>query len=226
MSSSGAASIPTRTSPTSSSRSRRINSRAPCSRSARSPSPRSGPRRIDSACWSRRRQTARKSASCPMATTQPSSSQHAASVRTGAIVNQQGERLATHAGVHRFTVGQRKGLGIAAQIPLYVLKIDADSGDVTVGPRSALDRANFTVVRRELDRSRMPAASWLPATVQIRHRHRPAAGRVRAIDEWPRRVRARRAAARRHARTGRRLLRRRHRHWRRLDSVGVFGLRG
>ena len=66
--------------------------------------------------------------------------QHAA-VQTGAIVDQQGERLATHAGVHRFTVGQRKGLGIAAQIPLYVLKIDAGSGDVTVGPRSALDRA-------------------------------------------------------------------------------------
>ena len=68
----------------------------------------------------------------------------ASSVRTGSVVNQHGERLATHSGVHRFTVGQRKGLGVAAQTPLYVLKIDADSGDVTVGPRSALDRTNFT----------------------------------------------------------------------------------
>jgi tRNA-specific 2-thiouridylase len=31
-------------------------------------------------------------------------------------------------GVHRFTIGQRKGLGVASQIPLYVLRIDADSG--------------------------------------------------------------------------------------------------
>jgi tRNA-specific 2-thiouridylase len=105
----------------------------------------------------------------------------AASVRSGAVVNQQGERLATHAGVHRFTVGQRKGLGIAAQTPLYVLKIDADSGDVTVGPRSALDRANFTVSGVNwIQQDASPA--WRPATVQIRHRHRPASGRVRAIE--------------------------------------------
>ena len=102
--------------------------------------------------------------------------------RTGAVVNQQGERLATHAGVHRFTVGQRKGLGIAAQVPLYVLKIDADSGDVTVGPRSALDRAHFTVSGVNWIAHDSPAA-WMRASVQIRHRHRPAAGRVRAMDK-------------------------------------------
>jgi tRNA-uridine 2-sulfurtransferase len=107
--------------------------------------------------------------------------QRAASVRTGAVVNQQGEQLATHAGVHRFTIGQRKGLGIAAQVPLYVLKIDADSGDVTVGPRSALERAQFTISDVNWIRQGAPG-SWLPATVQIRHRHRPAAGRVRAIE--------------------------------------------
>ena len=75
-------------------------------------------------------------------------------VQSGAVVNQQGERLATHSGVHRFTVGQRKGLGIAAAVPLYVLKIDADSGDVMVGPRSALDRRDFTASARELDCAR------------------------------------------------------------------------
>ena len=106
----------------------------------------------------------------------------AGTVRGGAIVNQQGERLATHAGVHRFTVGQRKGLGIAAQIPLYVLKIDADSGDVTVGPRAALDRTQFTVSSVNWIAHDSPAA-WIPASAQIRHRHRPAAGRVRAIDD-------------------------------------------
>jgi tRNA-specific 2-thiouridylase len=103
-------------------------------------------------------------------------------VQPGAVVNQQGERLATHSGVHRFTVGQRKGLGIAAAVPLYVLEIDADSGDVTVGPRAALDRRNFTASRVNWI-AREASAAWIPATAQIRHRHRPAAGRVRSIDD-------------------------------------------
>ena len=102
------------------------------------------------------------------------------SMRPGAVVNQHGQRLATHAGVHRFTVGQRKGLGIAAQVPMYVLKIDAESGDVTVGPRSALDRARFTV--SGVNWIHQAPLSWLPASVQIRHRHRPASGRVRVIE--------------------------------------------
>jgi tRNA-uridine 2-sulfurtransferase len=102
-------------------------------------------------------------------------------VRTGSIVNQRGERLATHAGVHRFTIGQRKGLGIAAPAPLYVLKIDADSGDVMVGPRSALDRTNFTASGVNWIGGNA-LVEWTAATVQIRHRHRPAAGRVRAVD--------------------------------------------
>jgi len=106
----------------------------------------------------------------------------AATVRPGSIVNERGEQLAAHAGVHRFTIGQRKGLGVAAQTPLYVLKIDADSGDVMVGPRSALDRATFTASGVNWI-SREGSAAWIPATAQIRHRHRPASGRVRALDD-------------------------------------------
>jgi tRNA-specific 2-thiouridylase len=107
---------------------------------------------------------------------------HAPSVRPGAVVNLQGERLATHAGVHRFTVGQRKGLGVSAQSPLYVLKIDADSGEVTVGPRAALDRASFTASGVNWI-ARGPSSEWMPAAAQIRHRHRPAFGRVRASND-------------------------------------------
>jgi tRNA-specific 2-thiouridylase len=106
----------------------------------------------------------------------------AAAVRPGAIVNERGVQLATHAGVHRFTIGQRKGLGVAAQTPLYVLKIDADSGDVMVGPRSALDRASFTASGVNWI-GRDASTAWMPATAQIRHRHRPASGRVRACDD-------------------------------------------
>ena len=84
-------------------------------------------------------------------------------VRAGAVVNQRGERLATHVGVHRFTIGQRKGLGIAAQTPLYVLKIDADSGDITVGPRTALDRTNFTTSQVNWIACD-PSAGWIAVT--------------------------------------------------------------
>jgi tRNA-specific 2-thiouridylase len=104
------------------------------------------------------------------------------SLRPGAIVDEHGRTLATHSGVHKFTVGQRKGLGVAAGTPLYVLSIDADKGDVTVGPRSSLDRSTLSASAVNWIARDAPA-EWTPATVQIRHRHRPAPGRVRAIDE-------------------------------------------
>jgi tRNA-specific 2-thiouridylase len=106
----------------------------------------------------------------------------AATVRTGAVVNQAGQPLATHAGVHRFTVGQRKGLGVASREPLYVLRIDADSGNVTVGPRAALERTGFTVNDVNWIAGEGSSA-WSRAAAQIRHRHRPAGGRIRATGD-------------------------------------------
>jgi tRNA-specific 2-thiouridylase len=99
----------------------------------------------------------------------------------GAIVAESGERLGTHAGIHRFTVGQRKGLGVSGPAPLYVLRIDADSGNVTVGPKSSLDRTTLTASGVNWVSVDAPAA-WLPVTAQIRHRHAPAAARVRAVE--------------------------------------------
>jgi tRNA-specific 2-thiouridylase len=101
--------------------------------------------------------------------------------RGGAIVDERGQTLGTHEGVHRFTIGQRKGLGIATGMPLYVMKIDAESGDVTVGPRSALERTTLTASDVNWVSVDAPL-NWLRASAQIRHRHRAAAGRVRALD--------------------------------------------
>ena len=101
--------------------------------------------------------------------------------QSGSIVAESGERLGTHAGIHRFTIGQRKGLGISAAAPLYVLRIDADSGDVTVGPRASLERTALTASGVNWVAVDAPA-SWLPVTAQIRHRHEPSTGRVRALD--------------------------------------------
>ncbi|MBO2519589.1 MULTISPECIES: tRNA 2-thiouridine(34) synthase MnmA [Limnochorda] len=58
--------------------------------------------------------------------------------RPGPIVNRKGERLGTHQGAIRYTVGQRKGLGIAAGEPLYVLEVDAARNRLVVGTREEL----------------------------------------------------------------------------------------
>jgi tRNA-specific 2-thiouridylase len=101
--------------------------------------------------------------------------------REGAVRDEAGRRVGSHAGVHRFTVGQRKGLGLASPAPLYVLRIDAGTGDVTVGPRASLERTQLSASRVNWIAVDAPA-SWRAASAQIRHRHAPAPGRVRAID--------------------------------------------
>jgi tRNA-uridine 2-sulfurtransferase len=58
--------------------------------------------------------------------------------RRGAIIDERGRLLGEHGGVHRFTVGQRRGLRLAAPEPLYVLRTDAASNTVTVGRRHGL----------------------------------------------------------------------------------------
>jgi len=67
--------------------------------------------------------------------------------RVGAIVDESGRRLGSHRGVHHFTVGQRRGIGVGGGTPLYVLATDADANTVTVGPRPAL--ATRTVALRD-----------------------------------------------------------------------------
>ncbi|MEX0751297.1 MAG: tRNA methyl transferase PRC-barrel domain-containing protein, partial [Xanthobacteraceae bacterium] len=57
---------------------------------------------------------------------------------TGEIVDLDGHVLGTHSGIIHFTVGQRRGLGLAAGAPLYVVRLDAASRRVIVGPREAL----------------------------------------------------------------------------------------
>ena len=56
-----------------------------------------------------------------------------------------GELLGEHGGAHLYTVGQRRGLGISAESPLFVLGTDAQTNTVTVGPRSELLAAEIAV---------------------------------------------------------------------------------
>jgi tRNA-uridine 2-sulfurtransferase len=102
--------------------------------------------------------------------------------RPGAVVNQAGEVIGAHEGVHRFTVGQRKGLGVSSSERLYVLAIRPDESQVVVGPREGLNRATLTASGVNWVSGRAPAG-WLGVAAQIRHRHAAAAARVRALDE-------------------------------------------
>ena len=64
----------------------------------------------------------------------------------GRIVDLDGNVLGAHDGIIRFTVGQRRGLGIGGTAePLYVVRIDAGTNDVVVGPREALARHTIAV---------------------------------------------------------------------------------
>jgi len=67
----------------------------------------------------------------------------------GEIVDLEGRVLGAHHGIANFTIGQRKGLGIAAGAPLYVVKLDVTSRRVVVGPREAL--RTHRIVLREVN---------------------------------------------------------------------------
>ena len=95
----------------------------------------------------------------------------------GAITDVEGRVLGRHAGIHRFTVGQRKGLGISSPIPLYVVGIDADAATVTVGPRAALERVELTASNVNWIAGEAPAVGTR-VTAQIRYRHREAAAAI------------------------------------------------
>ncbi|MGI9392185.1 MAG: MnmA/TRMU family protein, partial [Parvibaculales bacterium] len=64
---------------------------------------------------------------------------------SGDIVNMEGEKLGSHKGIIHYTIGQRRGLGIASGEPLYVVGIDADKHRVIVGPREALAKREISL---------------------------------------------------------------------------------
>jgi len=103
----------------------------------------------------------------------------------GRIVDEGGRVLGRHDGVHRFTVGQRKGLGLSGSsgtggAPVYVLALDAADQRVVVGPKSSLERTTLTA--SAVNWMMREPADPLRVTAQIRHRHAPASATVRSIE--------------------------------------------
>lgn len=89
--------------------------------------------------------------------------------KPGAIVDQTGKVLGQHSGIHHYTIGQRKGLGIAAAEPLYVIKLDAALNQVVVGNRDSAGRSECYVHR--LNWVSIPETTTpIRAEVQVRYR--------------------------------------------------------
>jgi tRNA-specific 2-thiouridylase len=100
----------------------------------------------------------------------------------GEMVTASGEVLGRHEGIHNFTVGQRKGLGVNSTNPLYVLQIDPAENRVVVGGSEELATTTFRA--RELNWITIPELKGeIRAEVKIRHRHEPAAAVIRAVGE-------------------------------------------
>jgi len=100
-------------------------------------------------------------------------------LRAGPIVDESGRTVGEHEGVHRFTIGQRRGIGVAMGRPTFVARIDAGSATVHLGGEEALrSRAADLVDVRLADGVALP----LRARVKIRYRHEGDGAIVTASD--------------------------------------------
>jgi len=91
-------------------------------------------------------------------------------IRPGQVVDHDGRALAEHGGVHRFTIGQRRGLGVSASEPFYVHHISPETGEVVVGPRAGLSATGL--IAREVTMVDPSSVSACPASVEARIRYR------------------------------------------------------
>ncbi len=95
----------------------------------------------------------------------------------GKLVTMEGKTVGMHTGIHNFTVGQRKGLGLSKPSPLYVLQIDTETHRVTVGPEKELLRERFRAQRLNWVSYPAPPGN-MRVLAKIRHRHEPAAATI------------------------------------------------
>jgi tRNA-specific 2-thiouridylase len=113
----------------------------------------------------------------------------------GEIVSPSGEVMGQHDGIHHYTIGQRRGIGIAHEKPLYVINIDATKNQIVVGPQDELLSREFTAAGVNWIAFDKPEGE-VRAEVRVRYRHAPepatitqvANDRVRVIFDEPQRA--------------------------------------
>lgn len=86
----------------------------------------------------------------------------------GSIVDMEGKILGRHSGIISYTIGQRRGLGISAPEPLYVIRIDAEQNEVVVGPKKALLKRSLTADQFNWISQPAPDTSEGPLRVQAK----------------------------------------------------------
>jgi tRNA-specific 2-thiouridylase len=100
----------------------------------------------------------------------------------GEIVSTSGETVGEHTGIHRYTIGQRRGLGIAHEKPLYVVQIERAKNQIIVGEAEELDALEFMA----------KGVNWVAfdeplepvrAEVKVRYRHEPAPATIFALPD-------------------------------------------
>jgi tRNA-specific 2-thiouridylase len=100
----------------------------------------------------------------------------------GPILDLSGRALGAHSGLANYTVGQRKGLGIAAREPLHVLQLDSARNAVIVGPAAALDCDTFTVRQTTWTRDTPPDGP-MRVEVKVRYKAQPVSGLVTPLPD-------------------------------------------
>lgn len=103
------------------------------------------------------------------------------SEQPGKIVDHTGKTLATHSGISKFTVGQRKGLGIAVGEPRYVLKLQAEENLVVIGPRELLEQESLEAER--VNWLIEPPREPVRCEVKIRYLHHATPATVEPLDD-------------------------------------------
>ena len=99
----------------------------------------------------------------------------------GVIADRSGRVLGSHQGIHQFTVGQRKGLGVSSPEPLYVLEIERKSGRVLVGKKHELACRGLIV--RSVSWIEPPQGDEILAEVQVRYRSSPVQCRIKSLGD-------------------------------------------
>jgi tRNA-specific 2-thiouridylase len=102
--------------------------------------------------------------------------------KPGPVLDLEGRRVGEHGGIHRYTIGQRRGIGIPSSAPYYVVALEADANTVRVGRKIDLNRSEMLVT--EVNWLAMPPPTTeLQALVQVRSRHREAPALLEPINQ-------------------------------------------
>jgi tRNA-specific 2-thiouridylase len=103
------------------------------------------------------------------------------SFKEGELVDASGKTVGTHGGHQHFTIGQRKGVGVALGYPIYVVDIDSQKNRVTIGDKSSLLKSRLTARQVNLLSSRAVGARNLKCTAKIRYNSPPQAASLNVV---------------------------------------------